>query len=196
MKKALVITYYWPPAGGSGVQRWLKFVKYFRKYGIEPVVYTPENPEIMAEDSALLDEIPSGVTVIKRGIVEPYNLYKIISGKRGEKIKPGFITERGKSNKKSLPEKLSLFIRSNVFIPDPKALWIFPSVRFLKRYLKERPVDVIISTGPPHSMHLIARKVAGSLNIPWIADFRDPWTGMYTFKYMNNTSLTRMIHRS
>lgn len=195
MKKVLIITYYWPPAGGSGVQRWLKFVKYFRRYGIEPVIYTPENPEMMATDSTLLNEIPRGITVIKRKILEPYGLYKLLTGKKGGQIKPGFIADGAGKRGGGWKESLSLFIRSNLFIPDPKCLWIRPSVRFLKKYLKENPVDILISSGPPHSMHLIARRVAKAVNTPWIADFRDPWTGMYTFKYMKNTRLTILIHR-
>lgn len=195
MKKILIISYYWPPAGGSGVQRWLKFVKYFRKYGYEPIVYTPENPEYMAQDPGLLSEIPSGTTIIRKKILEPYNLYKILTGKRGESIKPGFIAQEAKGGKGKFSEKLSLFIRSNVFIPDPKCFWIRPSIRFLNRYLAENPVDAIISTGPPHSMHMIAKAVAKRRNIRWIADFRDPWTKMYTFKYMNNTFLTTLLHK-
>lgn len=195
MKKILIISYYWPPAGGSGVQRWLKFVKYFRKYGYEPIVYTPENPEYMAQDPGLLSEIPSGTTIIRRKILEPYNLYKILTGKRGESIKPGFIAQEAKGGKGKFTEKLSLFIRSNVFIPDPKCFWIRPSIRFLNRYLAENPVDAIISTGPPHSMHMIAKALAKRRNIRWIADFRDPWTKMYTFKYMNNTFLTTFLHK-
>ena len=196
MKRVLIITYYWPPAGGSGVQRWLKFVKYLREFGYEPVIYTPEGPEFMAIDETLAKEIPQGVEVIKRAIFEPYSIYKILTGKRGKALKPGFINTGG-SGAKSVPfkEKLSLFIRSNMFIPDPKAFWICPSARFLKKYLKENPVEAIISTGPPHSMHLIAKKVSGATGIPWIADFRDPWTKMFTFKYMRYSAPVVAIHK-
>ncbi|MFA5848660.1 MAG: glycosyltransferase [Bacteroidales bacterium] len=201
MKKVLIITYYWPPAGGSGVQRWLKFVKYLREFGWEPVVYTPLNPEFMAMDEGLLAEIPEGVTVIKRKILEPYSFYKLITGKKGQGIQPGLIgqqaTGKGREvkGKRQWAEKISLFIRSNFFIPDPKCFWIAPSISFLKKYLKENPVDAIVSTGPPHSMHMIAMKVAGTLGIPWLADFRDPWTRMYNFKYMNNTRLVEAFHK-
>lgn len=196
MKRVLIITYYWPPAGGSGVQRWLKFVKYLREFGYEPVVYTPESPEFMAIDETLEKEIPQGVEVVKREIFEPYSIYKILTGKRGKALKPGFINTGG-SGAKAVPfkEKLSLFIRSNMFIPDPKTFWICPSARFLKKYLKENPVEAIISTGPPHSMHLIAKKVSRATGIPWIADFRDPWTKMYTFKYMRYSAPVIAIHK-
>ncbi len=191
MKKVLIITYYWPPLGGSGVQRWLKFVKYLRDFGWEPVVYTPLDAERMATDYSLESEIPQGVEVLRTKIIEPYSLYKLFTGKKDGQIKPGFIGSGGKS----LKERLSLFIRSNFFIPDPKMLWINPSARYLKKYLAQHPVEVIVSTGPPHSMHLIARKVSRATAIPWVADFRDPWTKMFTFKYMNYSRIVESIHK-
>lgn len=196
MRRVLIITYYWPPSGGSGVQRWLKFVKYLRDYGYEPIVYTPLNPELMAKDESLLKEIPEGVEILKREITEPYNLYKIFTGKKSSQVKPGFINNSGSGlGRGSVKEKISLFIRSNFFIPDPKALWISPSASFLKKYLKESRVDAIVSTGPPHSMHLIARKVARTTNIPWLADFRDPWTKMYNFKYLGHSAPVAALHK-
>ena len=158
MKKVLIITYYWPPSGGSGVQRWLKFAKYLPQYGWEPVVYTPENPEANSIDEALLKDVGPQTTVIKRKIVEPYGFYKALSGKKGSQIKANLVSSS--NNKKSFVQRLSLFIRGNLFIPDPRILWVAPSVRFLKKYLKENPVDAIVSTGPPHSMHLIAKKLS------------------------------------
>lgn len=173
-KKVLFITYYWPPSGGSGVQRPLKFVKYLRHFGWEPIVYTVSNGEYPAIDESLESDIPSGLTVIKRKIWEPYSIYKLITGKKKEyKITPDAFTDQSISSWK---KKLAIFIRSNFFIPDPRIFWVRPSVRFLKKYLKQNKVDAIISTGPPHSMHLIARKLKKKMNIPWIADFRDPWT--------------------
>ncbi len=174
MKKVLIITYYWPPSGGAGVQRWLKFVKYLHGFGWEPVVYTPENPEAPAVDNSLLRDIPKDITVIKRPIWEPYDLYKSFIGhKKGEKINAGFLTEK---KKPGLAEKISVWIRGNWFIPDARKFWIKPSVKFLSEYLKKNPVDAIVSTGPPHSMHLIALGLKKQLNISWLADFRDPWT--------------------
>jgi glycosyltransferase involved in cell wall biosynthesis len=174
LKKVLVITYYWPPSGGAGVQRWLKFVKYLRQYGWEPIVYTPENPEAPATDNSLLKDIPKGITVIKRPIWEPYDLYKSFIGqKKGEKINAGFLTEK---KKPGLAEKLSVWIRGNWFIPDARKFWVKPSVKFLTEYLQKNKVDAIVSTGPPHSMHLIALELKNKLGLPWLADFRDPWT--------------------
>jgi glycosyltransferase involved in cell wall biosynthesis len=176
MKRVLIITYYWPPSGGAGVQRWLKFAKYLRNFGWEPVIYTPENPEYPEADESLFKDIPIGVEVIKRPIWEPYNAYKrFIGQEKEEKIQAGFL-----SVKKKNPhiENISVWIRGNLFIPDARKFWIKPSIRFLLKYLDEYPVDAMVSTGPPHSMHLIALGLKNKLNIPWLADFRDPWSGI------------------
>ena len=181
MKRVLVITYYWPPVGGSGVQRWVKFAKYLPSEGWQPVIYTPSNPDLGSVDESLLSDIPAEAEVIKRRIFEPYGIYRKLTGAKGQiKIEANSDGDR----KKSLLKRLSLWIRSNFFMPDPRCLWIGPSVRFLKKYLKEHPVDVIVSTGPPQSMHLIARKVSLATGIPWVADFRDPWTKIFYFKHL------------
>lgn len=179
-KKVLIITYYWPPAGGAGVQRWLKFVKYLPKKGWDPVIYTPLNGEMPVADPSLLKDIPDGTEVLKTKIWEPYEWYKKFVGVgSNEKINTGFLTEK---KKPGLAEKISVWIRGNFFIPDARCYWIQPSVRFLTSYLKEHKVDAIVSTGPPHSMHLIAMKVASIHRIPWLADFRDPWTNIDYYK--------------
>ncbi|HNW99336.1 MAG TPA: glycosyltransferase family 4 protein [Bacteroidales bacterium] len=176
MKKVLIITYYWPPCGGSGVQRWLKFVKYLRNFGWEPIIYTPENPEMSVIDNSLLKDLPENLTVIKTKIWEPYNFYKAFIGKKkSHKINTALLSE---SKKPKLTEKISVWIRGNFFIPDARRFWIKPSVKFLKEYLKSNKVDAIVSNGPPHSMHMIALGLKKSLNIPWLADFRDPWTNI------------------
>ncbi len=183
MKRVLIITYYWPPAGGSGVQRWVKFAKYFPALGWQPVIYTPENPEMIATDNALLEEIPPEAEIVRRRILEPYGIYRKLRGGKAGKGEVNPIH----GGQKSLGSKLSLFIRGNCFIPDPRCLWIRPSVRFLKKYLREHPVDAIISTAPPYSMHLIARGVARATGIPWAADFRDAWTKMFYYKHLHLT---------
>lgn len=181
-RRALIISYYWPPTGGSGVQRWVKFSKYLPSEGWQPVVYTPLNPEQITIDESLAAEVPAEVEVIKRKILEPYGIYRALTGKKGNAQK-GEVNPIN-SQQKSFKQKLAMWVRGNLFIPDPRCWWVGPSVRFLKKYLKEHPVDVIISTGPPHSMHLIARKVALATGTPWIADFRDPWTRMFYFKHL------------
>ena len=191
MKRVLIITYYWPPSGGSGVQRWLKMSKYLPENGWQPVIYTTEDAEYPIIDPSLEKDVIPEVEVIRRPIIEPYTLYKKFLGiKKEETVKMGFINEKEK--KKSWKNDLSLWIRGNLFIPDARCWWVKPSVSYLKEYLKEHPVDAIISTGPPHSMHLIAMKLKEDLGIPWIADFRDPWTEI---DYYNDLHLTRWADR-
>ena len=180
MKKVLIITYYWIPSGGSGVQRWVKFVKYLRNFGWEPIVYTPENPEYPSTDHSFLNDIPTDITVLKTPIWEPYNVYRKLTSKGNEPIKAGFISENKKHGWK---DKLSVWIRGNFLIPDPRKYWIKPSVSYLSTYLKENSIDAIITTGPPHSMHFIGLGLKKNFpNIPWVADFRDPWTSIYFYK--------------
>ena len=182
MKRVLVITYYWPPVGGSGVQRWVKFSKYLPSEGWQPIIYTPENPDMGSVDESLLADIPEEAEIIKRRIFEPYGIYRKLTGSKGQiKIE----AKKDGAGKKSLLKRFSMWVRGNFFMPDPRCLWIRPSVRFLKKYLKEHPVDVIVSTGPPQSMHLIARKVSLATGIPWVADFRDPWTKIFYFKHLS-----------
>ena len=181
MKRVLIVTYYWPPSGGSGVQRWVKFAKYLPSEGWQPVIYTPENPDLTAVDKTLGTEIPPEAEVIRRPINEPYKYYRRLVGRKDDTEKT--VTPIS-SGKKTLMQKISLFVRGNCFVPDPRVWWVRPSVRFLKNYLKEHPVDAIITTGPPQSMHLIGEKLHKATGIPWIPDFRDPWTRMYYLKHL------------
>lgn len=202
MKRVLIISYYWPPSGGSGVQRWVKFAKYLPEEGWQPVIYTPENPELTAVDKTLSSEIPPEAEIIKRHITEPYGIYRKLMGK-GSSTDLKTLTSAGSSSDevnpinggmKSWKQKLSLFIRGNFFIPDPRILWLHPSVRFLKEYLKGHPVDAIVTTGPPQSMHLIGLKLSKATGLPWIADFRDPWTKMFYFKHLGLTRRSEEKH--
>lgn len=176
-QKLLILTYYWPPAGGAGVQRWLKFVKYLAQYDYDIHIYTTENPEAPAQDFSLLEDIPEGITIIKKPIWEPFGFYKKLTGKKGA-FNAGFLKEEAPQKKISFGEKISLFIRANFFIPDAKMFWIKPSIKFLSSYIEQQDIDLIISTGPPHSLHLIAKKLKQRFNIKWLADLRDPWTNI------------------
>jgi len=187
MKKVLIITYYWPPAGGSGVQRWLKFVKYFSSFGVEPVIYTVENPNYPIEDISLINDIPKNIEVLKQPILEPNNLFSIFGKKKIESA--GFL----KSNPSFLG-KLLQYIRANYFIPDARKFWVKPSVKYLKKYLKENNIDVIITTGPPHSMHLIGLNLKRKLGVKWLADFRDPWTEIDYFHQLPLTKKAKEKH--
>ncbi|HLV23324.1 MAG TPA: hypothetical protein VKY36_00910 [Moheibacter sp.] len=172
-KKVLILTYYWPPAGGPGVQRWLKFAKYLPEFGIEPIIYTPENPSYPIVDKSLSNEISPDLKVIKTKIWEPYQIAETLNSKAKE-YKAG---QFEKAENQSFLSKLSVYIRGNFFIPDARKFWIKPSVKFLKKYIAENQIDTIITTGPPHSLHIIGLKLKKSYPIlKWIADFRDPWT--------------------
>jgi len=176
IKKVLIITYYWPPSGGAGVQRWLKFVKYLREYGWEPVVFTAEGGEVPVLDNSLKKDIPENIEVLKGPIWEPYKVYKkLIGQKKEDKIQTGFLTE---NEKPKTIEKLSIWVRGNLFIPDARKFWIKPSVKRLTKYLKENNVDAIVSNGPPHTTHMIALSLKKKFGVPWLADFRDPWTNI------------------
>lgn len=197
MRRVLIITYYWPPAGGSGVQRWLKFSKYLPSTGWQPVIYTPANPERSMTDTSLSKDIPPEAEIITRKITEPYSLFKRFTGGNKGKAggqRPEAINPIKSMKGKSLKMRIALWIRANFFIPDPRFLWINPSVKYLRQYIADCPVDAIVSTGPPHSMHLIARKLHKKTGIKWIADFRDPWTGIYYFKHLPLMPVCRKRH--
>ena len=193
MKRVLIITYYWPPTGGSGVQRWVKFAKYLPSEGWQPVIYTPENPEQLAVDHSLEKEIPAEAEIIRTHITEPYELYKKFLRRSGHS-KDAVEVNPVNAQNKSLAQKAAMWVRGNLFRPDPRCMWIGPSVRYLKKYLEEHPVDLIVSTGPPQSMHLIGRRLAKETGLPWIADFRDPWTKIFYFKHLSMTRATEGWH--
>ena len=192
MKKVLIITYYWVPSGGAGVQRWVKFTKYLRSFGWEPVVYTPQNPEYPALDHSLEKDVPPDMEVIKTPIWEPYNIYRNLMGKKNEPINAGFISENKKSGWK---EQFSIWIRGNFFIPDPRRFWVKPSVKFLKNYISENQIDAVVTTGPPQSMHLIGLGLKKNFpTLTWLADFRDPWTHIDFYDDLYLTKIADRIH--
>jgi hypothetical protein len=192
-KKALIITYYWPPAGGPGIQRWLKFVKYLPEFGIEPIVYCPENPNYPIMDESLVNEIPEDLTVLKLPINEPYRLANLFSKGNANKISSGVIP---KAKKQSLIEKVMLYVRGNYFIPDARKNWVKPSVLFLSNYIKEHQIETIITTGPPHSLHLIGLNLKEQLDLRWLADFRDPWTTIGYHKALKLTKSSEAKHKA
>lgn len=193
-KKVLIITYYWPPSGGSGVQRWLHFSRYLSQLGWEPIIYTPENAEAPVEDNRLLDGLTETLHVIKYPIWEPFNAYKALTGKKGKKLQTGFLNEGGKQNNKWL-QNVALWMRANLFIPDAKKFWVKPSIKHLSDFLMDHPVDLIVSTGPPHTTHLIALGLKRATGTPWLADFRDPWTNIDWFDKLPMTRLAIARHK-
>lgn len=191
-KKALIITYYWPPAGGPGVQRWLKFVKYLPDFNMEPIVYIPENPRYPLIDDSLTSEVSGALTIIKQPINEPYKLAELFSKKTSKTISKGVISEK---KTQSFVEKLLLYIRGNFFIPDARKSWVKPSVAFLSEYISKENIETIITTGPPHSLHLIGLKLKEQLGVKWVADFRDPWTTIGYHKQLKLTESSKAKHK-
>jgi glycosyltransferase involved in cell wall biosynthesis len=189
MKKVLIICYYWPPAGGPGVQRWLKFVKYLPDYNIHPIVYIPENPTYPIIDEGLLDEVAQQVTILKKKINEPYRWASFFSKKNAKVISSGIIPNQ---KKQTFLQKVLLWVRGNLFIPDARILWVKPSVDYLSKYIDQNSIDTIITTGPPHSLHLIGLALKQKENITWIADFRDPWT---TIGYHKSLKLSKFAQK-
>ncbi|QNK77645.1 glycosyltransferase [Winogradskyella sp. PAMC22761] len=187
----LIITYYWPPAGGPGVQRWLKFVKYLSEFDIEPIVYCPENPNYPIMDESLVNEIPNNITILKQPINEPYGLASLFSKGSAKKISSGVIP---KAKKQSFIEKAMLYVRGNYFIPDARKNWVSPSVSYLSEYIKKHQIETIITTGPPHSLHLIGLQLKAKLGVKWLADFRDPWTTIGYHKDLKLTDSSKAKH--
>ena len=142
IKKILIITYYWPPAGGPGVQRWLKFVKYLPDFGYEPHVYIPENPTYPIIDEKLIAEVSSKAIIIKKKIREPYRWASFFSKKDTQKISSGIIPSK---KKQSLVAKFLLWIRGNLFIPDARIFWVKPSVEFLENYIQEHQISAMLN---------------------------------------------------
>lgn len=193
-KKILIITYYWPPSGGSGVQRWLKFVKYLTRQGWEPYVYTPENPSFTIQDESLSKDIPASVEVIKLPIWEPYRIFFGLQRFMGKKsVQQSDLIVSGK---KSFYQKVISWVRGNFFIPDARIFWVKPSVRFLIDFIQTNEINRIITTGPPHSMHLIGLSLKKKLpSVQWIADFRDPWSEWDLLDTLSLTSWARNQHK-
>lgn len=192
MHKVLVIAYYWPPAGGPGVQRWLKFVKYFRDFGIEPIVYVPENPHYPIIDTQMELDVPQDVKILKRPIREPYVWASLLSKKKTKTISSGIIREK----EASPLERILLWIRGNFFIPDARKSWVRPSVAYLEKIIEKERVETIITTGPPHSLHLIGLGLKKTKKLQWIADFRDPWTTIGYHKKLLLTKKSQLKHKS
>ncbi|WP_374464031.1 glycosyl transferase family 1 [Chryseobacterium sp.] len=191
-KKILIITYYWPPAGGPGVQRWLKFAKYLPEFGWKPIIYTPENPSYPLLDETLMKDVPENIEIIRTKIWEPYQLAEKLN-KSNKKFKAGQF-DVGKNQ--SWKSKLSIWVRGNFFIPDARVFWVKPSVKFLEKYLKENSIDTIVTSGPPHSLHLIGLGLKNKLpDLKWIADFRDPWTEISYYKHLKLTKSSDKKHR-
>jgi len=192
MKKVLIITYYWPPSGGGGVQRWVKFVKYLPKYQIEPIVLTvsPDCASYALIDSSLSQEVEPTVQVFYAKSREPFNFYKKLTAKKeipfggfANEDSPGFL------------QKVARFIRGNFFIPDARIGWNSFAYEQAEKLIKEFGITTVITSSPPHSTQLIGLKLKRKLGIHWIADLRDPWTDIYYYNKMFHSPMAKRIDR-
>ena len=187
MKKVLIISYYWPPASGPGVQRWLKFARYLPDYGYQPLVITPKSGSYPNRDDTLLAEVPPSVQVLHTRTVEPFKLFNLLSGqrKRGKASAVGMADIRGS---KSWIKKAAAYIRANWFIPDARVGWVPYALMAAEKLLKSEEVVAVITTGPPHSTHLSGLRLKRKYGIKWLADMRDPWTEIYYNAYLPRTA--------
>mgnify|MGYP006136840235 CR=1 FL=1 len=192
MKRVLIISYYWPPAGGISVIRPLKLAKYIGQLGWEPVICTAENPHYPFIDENAINDIPEGLEIIKVPIIEPYEFYKRLTGQNQKSALADVIQN---APKRSFLHNLSVWVRGNFFIPDARCLWIKPVVNELIEYLKDNPVDAIITTGPPHSVNRIGYLLNKKINLPWLADFQDPWTQVDYYKHFKISKWAHRKHR-
>lgn len=179
MKNVLIIAYYFPPSGGPGVQRVLKYVQYLQEFGWKPTVLTVNEGNFPARDESLLEEIPSDVTVIRTDIFEPYDLYRKLTGKSSDTA-IDVNTIRKEGTRLSAAERLSEFIRATFFIPDARIGWYRSAVDAGMRAIADHRIDAIVSSSPPYTCAMIARSLKRRTGLPWIAGMRDPWTGFIT----------------
>ncbi|HIO68379.1 MAG TPA: glycosyl transferase family 1 [Flavobacteriales bacterium] len=192
-KKVLVITYYWPPAAGPGVQRFLKFCKYLPEFGWEPVVLTVEAGSYSSKDASLDEDIVSGLSVYKTKTFEPFTIYNKLRGSKGNTVP---VSLMGIKKDKRLIQRLSLYVRANFFVPDARKGWKSYALKAVDQIMSEHDISAIITTGPPQSTHLIGLAIKKKLGIPWLADFRDPWTTVYYNKFFPRTASTERKDKS
>lgn len=192
MKSVLILTYYWPPAGGPGVQRWLKFVKYFEKQGWKAFVITVQDGTYSASDPELEKDIPAGITVFKTRSRDPFRFYNLLKGKKDGSVSVALINI---DSRKSFVDRLAMYIRSNFFVPDGRKGWVPYAYRQAVDVIREHGIDLLVTTGPPHSTHLAGLRLKKETGIRWIADMRDPWTTVYYNDMLPRTARTKRIDR-
>jgi glycosyltransferase involved in cell wall biosynthesis len=187
MNRVLIITYYWPPSGGAGVQRWLKFSKYLPKYGWEPVILTvdPEFASYPALDHSLEKEIPAGIKVHRTRATDWFRIYG-----KSKVPSAGF----AKNSDDTIRGRISRFVRGNFFIPDPRRGWNRYAFKKACEIIEKENIRHIITTSPPHSTQLIGLKLKKRFpGIRWIADLRDPWTDIYYYNKFYPSFLSRKL---
>ena len=191
MTKVLVIAYYWPPAGGPGVQRWLSFTKYLPDFDIEPVVLVPEGANYPIIDESLLEEVPDDISIHKLKIREPYATARLFLGDKARSMSSGILRD----SDSNMTERLALWVRGNFFIPDARKSWVKPAIQKASQLIKEGNIKTVVTTGPPHSVHLIGLGLKKHHELNWIADFRDPWTSIGYHSKLRLTKSSQRKHK-
>jgi len=184
LKKVLIITYYWPPASGPGVQRWLKFAKYLPEYGWEPIILTVEGGSFPAMDEDLLQEVSTTTKVFRTKTWEPFGIYNRLRGKKGNQVEVGggaFTAD------KSIVRRIGTYIRSNYFIPDARIGWNKSAIAKASALIQEYNITYIVTTSPPHSSQLIGLELKKKHKLKWLADLRDPWMSMMYNQFLTRT---------
>ncbi len=190
-KRVLVVAYYFPPAGGPGVQRVLKAVKYLGRSGWTPTVLTVADGAFPQHDPSLAADVPAGVAVVRTRALDPFGVYGRLTGKKGTAAVPvGSAGEGG-----GVAERVARWARANLFLPDARVGWVPFAARAARRLHRAQPFDAVLTSGPPHSTHLVGRALARRTGVPWVADFRDPWTGINFYHELPMTPLARRIDR-
>ncbi len=192
LKKVLLVTYYWPPCGGAAVQRWLKMSKYFHEFGVELLVVTVNDrfASYPLFDNTLMESVPEEVQVYRTNTIEPLSIYKKL--KKNKKIPhSGFANEVNPN----IAQKVARFIRGNLFIPDARVLWNYYAYKECVKLIKKHEISAIITNSPPHSTQLVGLKLKKKFNIPWIVDFRDPWTDIFYYNRLYHTTLASAIDK-
>jgi glycosyltransferase involved in cell wall biosynthesis len=188
LKRVLIFTYYWPPAGGVAIQRFLKFSKFLPEFGWEPIIITVDNGSYPYLDKSLVKEISPSLRVYRTKTFEPFEFYNLMRGKKGKSLPVGSV---GSHHKKSFFQTISEYVRANFFVPDARKGWVSYAVKQAEEILQNEKVDAIITTGPPHSAHLIGLQLKEKFGVKWLADFRDPWTGIFYNNFLPRTESTK-----
>jgi len=180
MKKVLIISYYWFPDKGVGHKRWSAFIKYFKRYGYDPIIYTRGK-------KSSIESINNEYTLIRKKIFDPSLIFSKIFNSNYNR---GVV-----DSSNSIFMNFFSWLRSSFFIPDTRLFWVNPSVNFLKQYIEENKIQIIVTTGPPHSIHMIGYKLKKLLKIKWISDFRDPYTNWDILLNMKPSSISKLRHK-
>ncbi|OGB66905.1 MAG: hypothetical protein A2Y94_02355 [Caldithrix sp. RBG_13_44_9] len=193
MKKVLIISYYWPPSGGPGSQRAVKFAKYLPLFGWQPLIFTVKSGEYPYLDPSLENDIHPDLKIFKSSAIEPFHLFKKLSGlDSSARLAVGHLTQ----SSKSLKNRVFNWIRANIFIPDARIGWLPAAILKLDQLFKQEEIQLIFTSSPPHSLQLIGRHLKKKYHLPWVADFRDPWSDIQYYQVFKRSSFAQKIDQA